>query len=1627
MNKLTKYLFVAFLMGMTTLATVLNAGTYTSMTNGWAISTTSIWVDHDLSGYGVPGNAICEVAIVNYNDGAEREGGVRSTTSSLGRKFDIAEGHDGGDVFTVMHVKADASSKISCYAENTSDVKFILLGYWENCDYVERYDYISVGSSDKWLTWGLSGYGVEANQVVEMMVYNIDKDNARSGGTRSVGSSLERRFTFGRPRDGGWMGTPFMVKVNSSSQVQVYSDDKSDIKFRLLGYWSEPPADYVEAWTGAGAPAADATWDTLTLSNVDNNDIVQLLARNNNNTVQRQVGFRPTGSGFTRTFNLKEAGDKGGQVPLSMHMTPNSAHEIDAYAQVVADTYRTVIGYWDVPHVETLAATNVTATSAYINGRINNSTGTVAYASVYYGDDDGETSTWDDSSSWLTPAWGDFSFEMTDVDGTPLSTNTTYFYRYMYNDGTNIWSDSSESFFTGEIWVEHVSDADEDGLIPGTVTVHRAASALSGDFDVSMAYSGSAQNGYNVEPLQQTVTIPDGQSSAVLEIIPRHAWFTDETTVTVSVATGAYLASATSVDVRVKNLEAPNTGGTNTWISIGTLSDNNPTNWSKRTLPVETDHILIGEYSSESLTWDSSFPSNVASWTQTDGYSATVTIDTRYPGQGAATNLTVAGDIIINGGTINNSGPTFSDTPKYYLSMSTDGDFTLGSGGTINVEYKGFSGRNGPGDVYKDRGGASHGGASVIEAGIIRQSYGSILAPTTLGSGGYKDYKDGGGAVRVIVKGHATLDGRIDVDGEGTYNNNGAAAAGSIFIQCSTIEGTGTLTANGGSDDNHGSGAGGRISLIATNELATFDDFTPATLTAYGAKKPNDGQGSQGAGAGTIYRQAGFVANGSVKVDNADRTATVNTLAACTVPSQMQNNDEDVSMTRWNLYNRGHLYIAEDRVDIVSLTADNNSTIKLDDHILVLSETNSLTINGVNFSNNFYTASDVNAIAGITAAYGYDTNYVSVGGVPIVEAYPGTVVGNDVTMMGGLVSTGTAQTAILVFYGDENGYSDVNAWDDSYEFSTDASEILYNHTITPSSSTVFYRFAASNENGLVWSAYTEQLSLAEINIGLVDVLAKHNPYQSGSVQFTRPEAATALPIYYSVTGTASNGVNFAMLDGSVDMLAGETSATIMIEPISNWTTEDSTVIISIAAGSYNIGASNVATVVIEGTPAPVGSDNAFLGGDSASSNSWSQGRLPIPTDDIVLGGWAMDSQLTWALPLTNVVASWTQTEEYSNTVIMATSYPVTGPTDFTNMTVTGDVTISGGAFEGKHNEGTDEDYRIFMTIGGNLTVDSGKSISVKSCGYKSGRGGLGPGGGGHSGSSWDHQGAGHGGLGGPGNSGAGYLTSKTYGSVLYPTSMGSGGYDLDNYSGGGAIHLTVGGTSTIDGSLDADGIQVGSNSGGGAGGSVCLNTASIAGSGLITAKGSSVVSGRGGGGGGRIAIIAGSGSLDDITLRATGGDSGTNPRDGAAGTIYTRVASAAKVLIENFSGASVYTVLTSYPSYVATDIKPTFTGTYSGTTFSFDDDLGSVPVELGTKGQLDLQDDQDFDSLNISASDAYLRLNNKTLVLGDLTILGVKYSAGTYTAADLPQVTDAYGAGTGEIIVRARGTLLIIQ
>jgi len=231
-------------------------------------------------------------------------------------------------------------------------------------------------------------------------------------------------------------------------------------------------------------------------------------------------------------------------------------------------------------------------------------------------------------------------------------------------------------------------------------------------------------------------------------------------------------------------------------------------------------------------------------------------------------------DLLVRGG--GRFGPAIADDS---FDVSFVGDAVIEADGSISATGRGFAGASGPGAGTNGfvAGGAGHGGigatASSNVAGGV--AYGSATTPIEMGSGGGNDVNiggvsggRGGGALRLAVGGSLTVDGTIEANGfPGMTAQAGGGAGGSIRIEAALLDGTGSITANGGfgagNDSSYGGGgAGGRIAITAG-----ANQFDPLAIRAHGARSGTDEEKPFGA-AGTVWIDDASAIRAVLIVDN---------------------------------------------------------------------------------------------------------------------------------------------------------------------------------------------------------------------------------------------------------------------------------------------------------------------------------------------------------------------------------------------------------------------------------------------------------------------------------------------------------------------------------------------------------------------------------------------------------------------------------------------------------------------------------------------------------------------------------------------------------------------------------------
>ena len=450
-----------------------------------------------------------------------------------------------------------------------------------------------------------------------------------------------------------------------------------------------------------------------------------------------------------------------------------------------------------------------------------------------------------------------------------LTANKTYQISVLSKNASGSDEKVAGIIYTGELTLGATTDANEYGLVPGTVAVSRA----SGDpwpLTVNYTISGSVGTEGTTWAAPVAVTIPANSATGSLVVTPLvDSTVTENIAVTVSLAAGNYeIPASNSASLQILNVATP--AGYNTWMAPADGLASVGSNWSEGHAPTASEHVLFdGYFSSANCEWDADAPATVGSWTQTASYTGTVTFDTVYAGKGDFTVFTIAGDAEVNGGvwthplsltsTSKKENDAIQSGESNRLHVAVGGTFTLGAEAKIDVTGKGEM--QTAGSAPKPR----HGGA----LDYTSFCYGNPKYPVDIGSAGWsgtdQDAKKaaGGGAVHLTVNGAAVVNGKILADGESKPFACGAG--GSILVEAPTVSGTGTIRAGytyaTGNASGIRTGGGGRVALLTTAPVDLSSLWVSAAAYATGG---TSGSG----GTGTVYLRDSTMTNGVLVVDN---------------------------------------------------------------------------------------------------------------------------------------------------------------------------------------------------------------------------------------------------------------------------------------------------------------------------------------------------------------------------------------------------------------------------------------------------------------------------------------------------------------------------------------------------------------------------------------------------------------------------------------------------------------------------------------------------------------------------------------------------------------------------------------
>lgn len=292
-------------------------------------------------------------------------------------------------------------------------------------------------------------------------------------------------------------------------------------------------------------------------------------------------------------------------------------------------------------------------------------------------------------------------------------------------------------------------------------------------------------------------------------------------------------------------------------------------------------------------------------------------------------------------------------TNSYQNQVVVNGDLTVDSTGLLYAKMRGQ--RN----ITNGETGAAHGG---IASGTAKapQAYDSIFHPRFAGLCGQKgdpaSENIGGGAIKLVVSGMLTLNGKADLSGVFTQWNAHGAAGGSLDITAGSLSGSGSISVDGcyAANEKMMAGPGGRVAVKLTDPAAVFSDYWKSAISAKGADSKTPGMG---ASAGTIYLQDGSQSDGAgaIIVRNTGSTAIT---APTPIPSATWGNETATELKGASLsVEKAAIVRIEENLRLreATVAADSNGKIDLNGKTLTVS---SLTLGGVKVASGSYKIGD---------------------------------------------------------------------------------------------------------------------------------------------------------------------------------------------------------------------------------------------------------------------------------------------------------------------------------------------------------------------------------------------------------------------------------------------------------------------------------------------------------------------------------------------------------------------------------------------------------------------------------------------------------------------------------------------
>ncbi|MBI4719435.1 MAG: hypothetical protein HY763_16690 [Planctomycetes bacterium] len=148
-------------------------------------SSSATWQDKDLTGSGVPDNAVAEFVLLNRDTAGPYNMGARANGSALGRLLNLHKAALGGGNAGRMQVAADSTATVELYhGDITKAHSFYLTGYWTSCDTSIAYVVTDLGA----VTSSKSSVGWHINSSERVAGFEEDSSGNPTAWFSSCGS-----------------------------------------------------------------------------------------------------------------------------------------------------------------------------------------------------------------------------------------------------------------------------------------------------------------------------------------------------------------------------------------------------------------------------------------------------------------------------------------------------------------------------------------------------------------------------------------------------------------------------------------------------------------------------------------------------------------------------------------------------------------------------------------------------------------------------------------------------------------------------------------------------------------------------------------------------------------------------------------------------------------------------------------------------------------------------------------------------------------------------------------------------------------------------------------------------------------------------------------------------------------------------------------------------------------------------------------------------------------------------------------------------------------------------------------------------------------------------------------------